>query len=305
MATATKARRPPAHAAPALSRIAVGVDGFPEGRDAATLGARLARPADADLLLIAVHPEPIVVLPSGLDWRSQEQMALAALRQIRDKIAPEARTMVKTDVWIARALQHAVKREHRQLLVMGSSRQAPQGRVQIGPRTRQLLGEAECALAVAPRGYARRGVKPLQRIGVGYDGGPESQAAVALAASLARSAGAELHLLAVVDDRMPTSGFKSVWNGPQLAQWEEAVATEEGALKARLTEAVKTTGAVHAESARGHPADRLLELSSKVDLIVLGSRRWGPAARVLLGSTGEALMHEAACPVLVVPRPRA
>jgi nucleotide-binding universal stress UspA family protein len=35
----------------------------------------------------------------------------------------------------------------------------------------------------------------------------------------------------------------------------------------------------------------------------LGSRRWGEAARVLLGCTGEALMHGASAPVLVVPRP--
>jgi nucleotide-binding universal stress UspA family protein len=35
---------------------------------------------------------------------------------------------------------------------------------------------------------------------------------------------------------------------------------------------------------------------------VIGSRRWGAAARLLLGSIGEALMHSARCPVMVVPR---
>lgn len=53
----------------------------------------------------------------------------------------------------------------------------------------------------------------------------------------------------------------------------------------------------------GRPADALLALSERVDLLVIGSRRWGPTARLLLGSTGEALMHDAACPVLAVPRP--
>ena len=51
-------------------------------------------------------------------------------------------------------------------------------------------------------------------------------------------------------------------------------------------------------------ADALLALSRKVDLLVIGSRRWGPMARVLLGGTGETLLHEAHCPMLVVPRPR-
>jgi nucleotide-binding universal stress UspA family protein len=36
---------------------------------------------------------------------------------------------------------------------------------------------------------------------------------------------------------------------------------------------------------------------------VIGSREWGPTARLLLGSTGEALMHDSACAVLAVPRP--
>ena len=39
-----------------------------------------------------------------------------------------------------------------------------------------------------------------------------------------------------------------------------------------------------------------------LDLLVIGSRRWGPAARVVLGGTGEAVMHEAACSVLAIPR---
>jgi nucleotide-binding universal stress UspA family protein len=35
---------------------------------------------------------------------------------------------------------------------------------------------------------------------------------------------------------------------------------------------------------------------------VVGSRRWGPVARLLLGSTGEALLHDARCSALIVPR---
>jgi hypothetical protein len=40
-------------------------------------------------------------------------------------------------------------------------------------------------------------------------------------------------------------------------------------------------------------ADSLRELSGDVDLLVIGSRRWGPMARLLLGGTGEALVHGA------------
>jgi nucleotide-binding universal stress UspA family protein len=52
-------------------------------------------------------------------------------------------------------------------------------------------------------------------------------------------------------------------------------------------------------------ADALLALSEEVDPFVIGSRRLGPVARVLLGSTGEAVLHDAAACVLVVHRPSA
>ena len=57
----------------------------------------------------------------------------------------------------------------------------------------------------------------------------------------------------------------------------------------------RATGArARAEVTRGRPANALLTLSERVDLLVIGSRRWGPAARLLLGSTGSAVMHNAA-----------
>ncbi len=38
------------------------------------------------------------------------------------------------------------------------------------------------------------------------------------------------------------------------------------------------------------------------DLLVIGSRRYGPARSVLVGSVGHHLAHSATCPVLIVPR---
>jgi nucleotide-binding universal stress UspA family protein len=53
----------------------------------------------------------------------------------------------------------------------------------------------------------------------------------------------------------------------------------------------------------GLAVDELAELSREVDLFVVGSRGWGPVRRLLLGSTSERLVREAACPVIAVPRP--
>jgi len=51
------------------------------------------------------------------------------------------------------------------------------------------------------------------------------------------------------------------------------------------------------------PAELVLrDQSSDLDLLVAGSRGYGPQAAVLLGSTTAPLMHEAASPVLLTPR---
>ncbi len=65
--------------------IAAGVDGYPERRDAAALGAPLARAADGEPLLAAVHPDPPVVLPAELGWTAIRKQAEETLRPTRDE----------------------------------------------------------------------------------------------------------------------------------------------------------------------------------------------------------------------------
>jgi len=287
-----------------VHRIAVGVNGYPEGLDAAALGALISRATGAALILVAVHPDPMVVLPEGMDWRSLDQQARQALAETRDAFAPEARVVVRTDHSVARALHRVMSAEHRDLLVVGSSRHATQGHVRIGKRTRQLLCRFESPLAIAPRGLHDRGDLALGRIGVGYDGSPESQAALSWAAGLALASGGELRVRAVVDDRMPTVGWGQVWIGDIMRDWMEVVGEEMSSRRRQAeTVAAKLDVKFDAEAVSGRPADALLSLSDEVDLMVVGSRRWGPTKRVLLGSTGEALVHDAACPVVAVPRP--
>ncbi len=284
--------------------IAAAVDGYSEGRDAAALGGMLARATGGELLLVAVHPEPLVVLPPELGWKAMRTHAEAGLRQIRDELAPGARVVVETDWSVPRALERVAAREHRTMLVMGSSRRGPEGRVRIGKRTRQLLCHFRCSLAVAPRGLSTHPLHRLAHIGVGYDGSPESEAALALAGSIAVAGGATLSIRGVVDDRIPSLGWFSSGREQVMEMWSELLEPQFESLRARAQAAADATGAeVEVEIRRGVPADALRELGERVDLLVIGSRRWGTAARLLLGSTGEALLHDASCPVLVVPRP--
>ncbi|MGO9820879.1 MAG: universal stress protein [Solirubrobacteraceae bacterium] len=285
---------------PSISRIAAAVDGFPEGEDAVALANSIVEATGAELMLVAVHLDPLIVIPEGATLRKHQERSL---RTLRDTLAPGARIAVERDFSVARALSRVVSHHHRDLLVVGSSRQGPPGHVRIGKRTRQLLCHFDCALAVAPRGIHARPPIQFRRIGVGYDGGPESTAALALAGAIAAACGADLTVRSVVDDRVPLL-VRSALGGLVATEWHETIVEEEQRLHDQALAAVRNLGAnASAEVLSGRPADALLALSNDVDLLVIGSRRWGPSARVLLGTTGEALLHDAACSVLTVPRP--
>jgi nucleotide-binding universal stress UspA family protein len=286
-----------------LERIGAAIDLSPESEDAAVLAAAIAAATDADLMLLAIEPELPLMIPGG-DWRRMRRETETLLSRVRQSCAPGARFVIDTDLSTPRGLHRLARREHRQLLALGSSPGGPDGEVSIGHNTRQLLDELECALAIAPRGLRLRGPLELHRIAVGFDGRAEATGALATAATLAAASGAELLVRGVIDDRIPALGWPHVWMGAIMEAWRDVMDDEAAALRAQVQAAVSSMGAdasVHVT--RGRAADSLGELSGDVDLLVIGSRRWGPVARLLLGGTGEALVHGANCSLLIVPRP--
>ena len=289
----------------ALNHIAAAIDPSPESEDAAVLAAVIAVAAEGDLMLIAIEPELPLMIPGG-DWRRMRGETERLLSRVRASCAPGARFAIDTDLSAGRGLHRLVRREHRQLLAIGSSPHGPAGEVSIGHKTRKLLDELECPLAIAPRDLRSRGRFELRRIAVGFDGGAEAAAALATAATLAAGSGAELIVRGVIDDRVPALGWPHVWMGGIMEAWVEVMDDEAAALRAQMQKAVSALGVeASVQVTRGRAADALRELSGDVDLLVIGSRRWGPMARLLLGGTGEALVHGAACPLVIVPRPTA
>jgi nucleotide-binding universal stress UspA family protein len=59
---------------------------------------------------------------------------------------------------------------------------------------------------------------------------------------------------------------------------------------------------VRTEALTGEPGRRLREHATPDDLLVLGSRGYGPVQSVLLGSVSKAVVGNSPCPVVVVPR---
>jgi nucleotide-binding universal stress UspA family protein len=156
-----------------------------------------------------------------------------------------------------------------------------------------------CAVAVAPPGFADDPDPGLRVIGVAFDGSPEAQEAVAVAAELGLAARAALKLIGVAEPQhTPTYGMSAVYlpglDGDYrdvLLRALESVADE---LPAALRTQVVLVG--------GEPAPQLINQAAPLSLLVMGSRGYGPVRRVLLGSVSKRVLHAAPCPVLVVPR---
>ncbi len=283
-------------------RLGVGVDGHVSGRDAVVLASQLARASGGEMVLIAIYEEPLLepVVPSKAGWTSARKQARAMLAATRDSLAPKARVVVDSNAVVWRGLCRVSEREHRDLLVVGSGRRAGDGHVRLGERAQDLLHHLECPLAIAPRGVSNRGQPRLERIGVGFDDGPQARAALEWAGSLALAAGAQLEVRGVIDDRVPGVLVR----GPGGLKGDAVVAERTESLLQRIVAASRATGAVvRVDVTPGDPTEALFELAAGVELLVIGSGRSGPAGRVSLGKTGSALLDGAPCPVLIVPRP--
>lgn len=282
-----------------VRKVLVGVDGTPSGRDAVVLARVLATADDADLVLVGAYTDPLLPFPPGLRRAAHlggdvERLLLG----VRAELAPHARTRVKADSSPGRALCHAIPDEHADLLVLGSSRRVPDGRAGVGRTGRQALHGAGCAVALAAHGVG----DALRRIVVGVDRSPEADAALALARSLAGASGAQLTAVSVVDDRLPAT-MAPAGMAVELVHWDELVATHREQTERLLRELTEHEPSLVTELRVGDPAEELAAVAADADLLVLGSRRWGPFSRLVVGSTGEELVREAPCSLLLVPRP--
>jgi nucleotide-binding universal stress UspA family protein len=125
----------------------------------------------------------------------------------------------------------------------------------------------------------------FERIVVGVSKVPRAQEAARQGIALAKTLGAELHLVTAFD----TGDAKTAGR-----QREHA----EGFLETMALEASVT---VQPHALPGDPADAILKVAEQVnaDLIIVGNKGMHGAGRIL-GSVPNSIAHKAACSVLIV-----
>jgi nucleotide-binding universal stress UspA family protein len=269
-------------------RILVGYDGSEGSRDALALARSLTAVEESKLMLLAcvaddaADPGAVAAAEKRLiaSARSLLGSTTFSLRAVGGLSAPQA----LTEVAVAEAAE---------VIVIGSTHRGKLGRVLPGSVGERLLHGAPCPVVIAPRDFARHEHFGVGEIGVGFDGGAEARQALRTATSLARDLDARLRLIAV--DR-PIQPHDLIPGEPPPAHedleraLERAVAGLGGRIDART------------EIASGPPAAVLAERGVELDLLVVGSRGYGPIRQTLLGGVSAEVIRTAPCPVMVVPR---
>jgi nucleotide-binding universal stress UspA family protein len=271
-----------------VSTILLGVDSSARSEDAVALARRLALASSADVIVASITPA------SG-PARDEATAAATRMRTLLAGVAPDrVRTRVLAADSPARGLQELAEQEAATVIVVGSTHTGHVGRVRPGSTGERLLCGSPCAVALAPHGYRAHSDEGVARIGVAYDGSPESRAALVAANATARACDASLEVVTVVADSAAALLAD--------AGYDLTHRTLEAEIRRDLDELVAALPGAAGIVLEGRPWQALTDYSARLDLLFAGSRGYGPLHAVIAGGTSGPLMQHARCPVVVLAR---
>lgn len=283
------------------------------GTDGSTGGLRAVRWAAAEA---ARHGEELRILhaigmpdffPGGVVSPSTELFnvleeasasvlrdAAEAARAVASETTVEARSTAEPPV-VAMIAESSSAR----CLVLGESGHGAVAGLLLGSTTVTLAAHAHSPVVVV-RGSDENPVGPVV---VGVDGSELGDLALGCAFEQAVARGTRLVAVHAFSDEDP----KMVFRQERMEHdWEPLEISESRVLEHSLEKWTQRYPGVDVEQdvEPGKPRQRLLAHSDGASLVVVGSRGRGGFKGLLLGSTSQALIHHAACPVMVVrPEP--
>lgn len=198
-----------------FTSVLVGVDGKQGGRDAIALAKQLA---GRNARITLAHIYGAGLMPgrgAALLLAAELEGSKRLLERERDAAAPGAGLIPYPQHSVGRGLHILAERAAADVIVIGASRHGLLGRVLLGNDTVAALSGSPCAVAIAPSGYAEH-AHPLAVLGVGHDGSPESERALATARQLAARSSSTVRSLPVSSPQSGPCGDELVSFGEQL-----------------------------------------------------------------------------------------
>ncbi|PXW30287.1 UNVERIFIED_CONTAM: nucleotide-binding universal stress UspA family protein [Williamsia faeni] len=280
--------------------IVVGVDGSDSALESVVWAAKAAERQRKPLLIVGAYETqgalyaPALVIPQDvIDIIRQEA------HDNVDKAAAKARDIapgvdVKTKVAEGRAGTVLVEESHHaSLVVVGSRGLGGVKGIFLGSVGVNLVAHASCPVLV----YA--GAGGTGPVVVGLDGSAVSEGAVAAAFEQASFLNTGLLVVHTWTDLASDALYGY---GLELDQLQELADDAREVVAERIAgfgvdyPDVEVTRVIVPDG----PAHQLVEHAKDAQLLVVGSRGRGGFAGLLLGSTSQAVLHRATCPVLVV-----
>ena len=283
----------------------VHIAGF-DGSEAATAAVRFARrlataPEDEVIAATVHRTVPYALAPgpsAGADAALVEEIRRDAV-DLLDTLAVEGvrKEVVAADS-PAQGLHRLAEEEGAHLVAVGVTHRSAIGRLMIGGVGDKLLHGAPCPVAVVPAGWEPA---EIRRIGVAFDVRDESAAAVKEAEALALRLNAQLVVIGVYE------AAAYLWltsPAPAPHPWDRSELREAfDADLQRVVDGLDPAVQAQPRTLSGLPGPTLVEASGQgLDLLVMGSRGYGPIGSVLLGSVSRYVADHAVSPVLVIPR---
>lgn len=284
--------------------IVVGVDGSDTSTKAVRWAAEEGRRRGLPLKLVHAH-EWIGGGPTfgfgtdGMREQSSQILAHAELtvRQLSEEVA--LMTAV-SEVSAAAALVD--ESAEASMVVVGSRGRGGFAGLMLGSTSLTLVAHAHCPIVVIPVAWSGS-ASDKDRIVVGVDNSPASEAAVDFAMEEAALRGADVEALQTWHMAQFVAGWAPV---PVPVEWTAVVDAEHAAFTESMavwrTKYPNVRLDLHWE--QGHPVPVLVAAGPNADLVVVGSRGRGAVAGLLLGSVSQGLLHDSTCPVAVVPQRR-
>jgi nucleotide-binding universal stress UspA family protein len=287
--------------------ILVGYDPSNPDHAPVEFGTAAARFTGAPLIIASVHGSPAALGAAAGEIAEEQLLDDAAepldhlkRRLSADGVRAECRALPGTSA--PRALHHAAEEFDAGLLVVGSTDRGDVGRVLLGSTAQRLVHGAPCPIAVVPHGWQAGG--GINTIGVAFVDTPEGHDALKGALALARRAGALLRVLSAGKEK----GFGKTFGGGDAMTRAVTYADIASAdrVEAEHSAEAAVAGASDVEIdydiSVGDPADFLIAASERLDLLICGSRGYGPKRAVMLGGVSRRITAEAHCPVIVLAR---
>lgn len=277
-------------------------DGTDRGADAVALARVLAGPHAGPVRMVHVcrarEPWDTLTHPAQDPTRVERARVMGMEEHVR--LPGDPLPLNLTAHSVAHGLQDAAEREPAAVVVVASSPGGDAGRTFPGATAQRLMHGAPCPVAIAPEGYASRAASEIGVIGVAIDADPESWEALRHAIELARGFDACVRLMTAVD---PAAEADALAVPELVSDVREATMVRGEELLRDVRREVPGDVVVDAELCEGPPGESIVAAcDGDVDLLVCGSRGYGPKHVVLLGTTTSYLVAHSSCPVLVIPR---